>query len=780
MEKLYQQLGFHLVREKLAENTMTENGNLNALGINSFLPRSVYLHKQLQNLEMRDLLALDTPLPLIGFYSMEEVVSKTKVRGTVLSEEELWVLLDIVKHARHVSVYFQQRENKYRELRKIISIYNPDLKLIEQELFALFNPERQIADNASSELFRLRKKIVKLDQNIRVKVSHIAAQWVEESIASEDVVAFRNGRQVIPIRSSRKSKAPGIIHDQSQTGQTVYVEPLVIVEMNNELYQAKQEERMEVRRILLDASDKIRNYLPSIQLCIEALEKFDIIRAHGLLAIEYKMDKPDDNDKILRIVRGRNLELNFSKEPVPLNLSLPKDKCGIIITGPNAGGKTVTLKTIGLLSVMNQAGFLLPAEASSTFPEYDNIFVDIGDGQSIDGGLSTFSSHILSLKNIVEKATNKSLVLIDELGTGTDPDEGAALAEGILKVLSERGTTVIATTHHGSLKTLAFDNPHFENGSMRFNDKNLEPNYEFILGIPGSSYAIDIAQRYELDARVIEHAKERVGKQREKLERLIVDLQRKISRYDTQLKETKEREKDYKDKLDYINEKKNDIDHKYKKAEKEAVKHAESMIADLRKELESSIREIREHQASKNSIRAAQSVFRKAKETLVEKEINEAPQTTTTLKMKDLREGMKVYIPTMGQNGIILEINQKTKKIWVDVDGSRLRLQADWFEPAKKTKQRISTMVSHSYAGSGYHLDLRGKRAEDAIIETDKFIDNAILNGINTLEILHGTGGGVLQKVVHDLLSTDKRIKNFQFAKPEHGGVGVTYVNLKT
>ncbi|MEA2076831.1 MAG: Smr/MutS family protein [Candidatus Marinimicrobia bacterium] len=779
MEKLYQQLGFYLVREKLAEYTLGENANYKALSSISFLSRNIYLKKQELYLEMRDLLALDTPLPLIGFQKQDEVISKTAVKGTVLNEDELWIIADIIKHARQISAYFHQRENKYPELKKLTEIYNPDLKGIEQDIFKLFNSDRQITDNASPELFRLRKKIAKIDQNIRVKVSHIAAQWMEESIASEDVVAFRNGRQVIPIRASRKSKAPGIIHDQSQTGQTVYVEPMVIVEMNNDLYRAKQEERMEVRRILLKASDDIREYLPSIELCIEALESFDLIQAHGRLALSYHLDKPEDKEATLHIVKGRNLELNFTKEPVPLDLDLPQGKCGIIITGPNAGGKTVTLKTIGLLAVMNQAGFLLPTQASSTFPEYDNIFVDIGDGQSINGGLSTFSSHILSLKNIIEQASDKSLVLIDELGTGTDPDEGAALAEGILKILSERGTTIIATTHHGSLKTLAFDSPHFENGSMSFNDKNLEPNYKFILGIPGSSYAIDIAKRYELDNRVILHAKERVGKQREKLERLIVDLQRKISRYDTQLKESKKREKDYKEKLTYINDKKNDIDHKYKKAEKEAIKRAESMIADMRKELELSIKQIREQQASKNSIREAQSTFRQVKEILVEKRSTEPEIAVRALNMKDLKDGMQVYVPTMSQNGTILEINQKTKKIWVDVDGSRLRLQIGWLEPARKIKQRISTMVTHSSDGSGYHLDLRGKRAEEALAETDKFLDNAILSGISTLEILHGTGHGILQKVIHDFLSGDHRIKEYKFAPADRGGVGVTYVKLR-
>ncbi|MCK5816854.1 MAG: hypothetical protein KAH15_02510, partial [Candidatus Marinimicrobia bacterium] len=326
MEKLYQKLGFNLVREKLAEYTSTENANLKALSGASFLPKIIYLLKQQQHLEMRDLLALDTPLPLIGFPTQEEIISKGKVNGTVLHEEELYGLAEIMQHTRQVFTYFHHREDKYSELKKLVRIYNPDLKDLEQQLFKLFNSERQIADNASSELFRLRKKINKIDQNIRIKVSHIASKWMDESIASEDVVAFRNGRQVIPIRASRKSKAPGIIHDQSQTGQTVYVEPLVIVEMNNELYQAKQEERIEVRRILLQASGKIREYLPSIELCIEALEIFDLIQAHGKLALKYSLDKPDDKSDKLRIVKGRNLELNFSTDPVPLNMHLPEGK----------------------------------------------------------------------------------------------------------------------------------------------------------------------------------------------------------------------------------------------------------------------------------------------------------------------------------------------------------------------------------------------------------------------------------------------------------------------
>ncbi|MDZ7820721.1 MAG: hypothetical protein U5N26_02270 [Candidatus Marinimicrobia bacterium] len=543
-------------------------------------------------------------------------------------------------------------------------------------------------------MLALRRKIAGTESSISRKVRQISGKWLKDGVAQDDPVAFRNGRQVIPVRASRRSKAPGIIHDQSQTGQTVYVEPMVIVEMNNALYQARREERDEIRRILMEKTGELRSRFPQLRETIRMLEALDGFQATAKLALEYRCDKPQPAEGgLLRIKNGRNLELQFSREPVPLNLTLPGNKHGIIITGPNAGGKTVALKTIGLLALMHQAGFLIPAEASTSLPEFDNIFVDIGDNQSIDGGLSTFSSHILSLKNILEQATSGSLVLIDELGTGTDPDEGAALAEGVLQVLSERGATVIATTHHGALKTLAFENPYFENGSMSFNDRDLEPTYEFIPGIPGSSYALEIARRYEMDEAVLRYARSRIGEQREKLERLIVDLQRKISRYDALLKDTRERAEYYQRTLSGIEERKKEIDRKYSRAEKEALKRAGTMVSDLRKALEANIREVRERQASKASIKEAQSRFQEAEKTLGEKGREAGDIPAKSFRLGDLHTGMRVYVRSMQQNGTVLEVNPRTRKVWVDVDGSRLRLHPGWLEAAK-AKHRKHTPLS--------------------------------------------------------------------------------------
>lgn len=780
MESVYQQLGFTLVREKLAALALTENVKSYAAALPSFLPRDEYLREQDLTLEMRNLQIQGKSVPLIAFPSQEPVFKKVRVKNSILTEKELHTLAEILQSARSVTHYLKKQSQASPGLLHIGKAYDPALEDTERALFAIFDEEGNIADHASPGLRKLRREIRRIEEKISSKIGTIASEWLSQDIAAEEAVAFRNGRHVIPVHASRKSKAPGIIHDQSQTGQTLYVEPMLIVEMNNALYGIRQEESAEIRRILLKMSAKVREVLPLLRAAVTMLEKFDLISAKARLAVNYKCDKPEQDAADLRIKQGRNLELHFSKrEPVPLNLHLDSGKRGIIITGPNAGGKTVTLKTIGLLAIMNQAGLLIPAEASSSLPEYDRVFVDIGDWQSIDGGLSTFSSHILSLKNILEHATSRSLVLIDELGTGTDPDEGAALAEGVLNVLSQRGTTVIVTTHHGALKSFAFENPLFENGSMSFNDRTLEPGYEFIPDIPGSSYAIEIASRFKLDEDVLRHARARVGEQRQKLERLILDLQRKISRYDLQLKDAKEKEKYYEARLKELNDKKGDIDQKYMRAEKDAMKRAENMVAELRCELEASIREIKERQAGKQAIREAQTTFKNVQEKIREKSTASEKKHVYQLQLKDLYPGMKIYIRTLQQNGTVLEVNDKTGKIWIDVDGSRQRLPLEWLEPERHREQKISSRAVYDIEGGVYRLDLRGKRAEEAVGEMDKFLDNAVLTGVGQIEILHGTGGGVLQKVVHDLLASDPRIREYHFAPPEQGGMGVTHVIMR-
>ncbi|MCK5519864.1 MAG: endonuclease MutS2, partial [Candidatus Marinimicrobia bacterium] len=421
-----------------------------------------------------------------------------------------------------------------------------------------------LKDTASSLLSELRRKIHHLQRKVQEKAAKIAHNAAEDQISDIPQVAFRNGRLVIPVRASRKNQIVGIIHDQSQSGQTIYIEPMVIVELNNELRQAELAEQDEVYRILKEKTDQIRPFEGELISSINSYHHLDLLHAKALFSVEFKCEMPVRDDEGFHLKGARNLELELKRDVVPLTLKIASDIRGVVITGPNAGGKTVTLKTIGLLVLINQAGLLLPAEYAD-IPDFDAVFIDIGDGQSIDGDLSTYSSHINRLKDIVENASSKSLVLLDELGTGTDPDEGAALAEAILTHLCEKGALVIATTHHSALKSFAYNHPQLINGSMSFNDRDLAPSYEFKAGIPQSSYAIEIARRYHLPESILEYARKRIGKGREKLEKLITDLQRKIHRYDSDLKELKTRNAEIKEKARNVDKLKKEIDAKYKK-----------------------------------------------------------------------------------------------------------------------------------------------------------------------------------------------------------------------
>ncbi len=771
-------LGFERVRRLIRSETFTEKAGRRAENLKSFQPVDIFRNSQDLILEMRELIALDSALVFRGFGDQTECLKRASVKGSALTAEELFILGNILQTGRGIRSYFSNRPEKYPLLREKVLLSAGDLKETENKILSIFDEDGSIADSASPTLFSIRKRIRKIQQKIQKEIQTLSAKLLEDQVAVSDQISFRNGRHVIPVRASRKNQIQGIIHDQSQTGQTFYIEPLSVVSLNNDLRETQLAEEEEIYRILLEMTSVVRNRIHDIQNTVNMIESVDYIHAAGRISVRYLCDKPTGDRDAFRIVNGRNLELAIQRNVVPLTFSLPSQKRGVIITGPNAGGKTVALKTIGLLILMNQAGLLIPADSSSSLPVVDRIFVDIGDEQSIDGDLSTFSSHILKIRDILENATHESLVLIDELGTGTDPDEGAALAVGILQELMLRGTLTFATTHHGALKTLAFENPHLENGSMMFNDKTLSPTYEFRLGIPGSSYAIDIARRYRLDPGVIETALNRVGTNREKLERLIQDLQRKIFRYDSLLTDIHKKESELKKSSEIIQERLKSIDHKYKKAEKEALKRAEQIISDLQKELEGAIKEIRESGAEHKSIKKARDTFDQVKSVVQERQEKVQGPNETTLKMSDLNAGDWVWVRSLGQNGRIVEINPKTRRVWVDVSGSRMRLDISWLDKAHKTDQRIETYVEQSSEPVLHRIDLRGFRTEEALSTLDRFIDRAVIHRLAYAEILHGTGHGILKKFIEDFLTNDRRVLSFEPAAWNQGGAGVTCITL--
>ncbi|HDR05680.1 MAG TPA: hypothetical protein ENN84_10620 [Candidatus Marinimicrobia bacterium] len=778
-QDLYQQLGFSKIRQVLAEGAITERAQGRLGGLLSFMELADYRRQQLLTLEMRQLIALDSALPLLAFPNMSDSLRRASIRDATLSGDELYTLATILTAARHTANYFRGR-NGYPKLKTLVQEHTVPLKFLEDSILSIFDANGSIADNASSELRHIRRRINKLQRDIQSQVQRIASEAAEDNISSQAQVAYRNGRLVIPVRASRKNAIQGIIHDQSQTGQTIYIEPMAIIQLNNQLREAELDEAAEIQRILKEKSEELRQELYGVEQAVFLLEELDFLHAKGLLAVAYSCDMPEPFQGEIRIRNGRNLELEMQRKVVPLNLHLKPEQYGILISGPNAGGKTVTLKTVGLLALMNQAGLLLPAESSSALPEFDQIFVDIGDNQSIDGDLSTFSSHILNLKNIVENASSKSLVLLDELGTGTDPDEGAAIAEAVIHSLISRKSIFLATTHHSALKTLPYELSGLENGSMSFNEGTLSPTYLFQQSVPGSSYALEIAERLKMAPTVIEYARQRSGQSRQKIERLITDLQRKITRFNELLAQTKKLDQDLKAEKQLIAEKRKEIDHKYKRAEKEAYQKAQNILVEMQKELRETIQEVRENAASSQVIKRAQSVMHHWDERIdnSSQSLVSSEAALTKLHFSQLKTGMEVWVSHLRQNGKIIEINPRTKKVWVDINGSRMRLEAQWLAQPHKCEQRVEATIQKPQEIRSIRLDLRGFRGDEALNEADRFIDQAARAALPFIEILHGTGDGILKKLLHEMLKHDSRIRNFSMAALEQGGHGVTIVEL--
>ncbi len=760
----------------MAERCLTAAARAEALNLRSFLAPELRIREQKLVLEARDYLLNESALAFIEFEDPEAILRRLTVPGAVLSETEIYILGLYLRETRLASERFSRKKEQYPLLAAMLLLPESELSAMDRNILSSFTEDGHLKDTASPELSRLRRRIVKLQREVQEKAVKIARDAAGDQISDGSNVAFRNGRIVIPVRASRKNQIPGIIHDQSQSGQTIYIEPMLIVEINNELRRTELAEQDEVYRILSAFCEALRPWQAEITRRTELYHRLDLIHALGRFSVEFRCEIPVHDNQDFLIRNGRNPELQMKREVVPLSLNLEERIRGVVITGPNAGGKTVTLKTIGLMALMNQAGMLLPVDYAN-LPDFDAIYIDIGDGQSIEGDLSTYSSHINRLKTIVENATSRSLVLLDELGTGTDPDEGAALAEAVLQHLVDRGTLVIATTHHSALKTFAYNHPQLMNGSMSFNDRDLAPSYEFKAGIPGSSYAIEIASRYRMPESILAFARERIGKGREKLEKLISDLQRKIHRYDTDLKDLKTRDADLKERSRQVETLRKDLNAKLKKADREALKNAEEFVRTMHRDFEATIRDVKEAGASSDSIRAGHEKL-EALQTKVNARLEkQEPAQDASLDIRRLKPGDAVYVKSMDQNGTIREINLKQNKIWVDISGTRMRLDAAWLAPPVKRKQTVRTSVQGG-GSARYHLDLRGFRMEDALAELDKFLDSAVLAGLGHVEVLHGKGDGILKKAIEDLLPQDPRVRSFQPAAPEHGGAGITLISL--
>ncbi len=664
-------------------------------------------------------------------------------------------------------------------------------KYLEDKITFAIKGENQISDNASPALYDIRRKIVSRSEKIKDLLDKIVrgntAKYLQEAIVTQ-----RDGRYVVPLKAENKGQLSGIVHDISSTGSTLFIEPISVVETNNEIRVLKLREQEEIDRILAELSAEAGNFADSIISSYDCVIELNLIFAKAKLAYKMKATFPKINDKgEVYLKNARHPLINY-KQVVPITVQLGKSYNSIIITGPNTGGKTVTLKTVGLLTLMTMCGLLIPVDDGSNVAIFSKVFADIGDEQSIEQSLSTFSSHIVNIISILENADDNSLVLLDELCAGTDPIEGAALAKGILMRLSAFGTRVLVTTHYPELKSYAIDTKGVEIASCEFDVATLKPTYKLILGLPGRSNAFAISQRLGMPKDLIDDVKNQLTDEDMRFERVVATLEK--ARHDAEL----EREKATKLRIELEKSRNRaeqlETEHeiKQKKLMEQTREKANGIIeiahyksSLLLNELEEMKKSLNAENASKLLDKARQSY----KSTLKELDDTANPVEENTVKgnvVTSVNKGDIVIVADLGRDATVIDVMPQKKqayvmsgamKLWVDFENLRIKKANAPSTEVKRTR-KVTGMMSRANRQVSGEIDIRGMASDEALLELDKYIDNALVSGLETVRIIHGKGTGVLRKSVQAHLRSHKAIKTFRLGTFGEGENGVTIAEL--
>jgi DNA mismatch repair protein MutS2 len=725
--------------------------------------------------------------PFEGAYDAREAISRAG-KGSTLMPLQLLKIANIQRCARRFKEYVahNEEEESFRVIEDICEGIVP-LRNLENAILNAIIGEEEISDRASTELFNIRKSLRDKTASVKSKVNSLVRSY--SNFLQENIYTIRGDRYVIPVKAEYKAQVPGLVHDQSSSGATLFIEPMGLVNLNNEIKEIMLKEKAEINRILQELSQKIYENIVVVENNASIVYELDFIFAKAKYASEINAIRPGVNDNgIIDIVQGRHPLIDPEKV-VAMDVYLGREFTSLIVTGPNTGGKTVTLKTVGLLELMAMSGILIPARENSTVSFFKEVFADIGDEQSIEQSLSTFSSHMTNIVHIMGKADLTSLVLFDELGAGTDPTEGAALAVSILENLRERKTKLVATTHYSELKAYALKTEGVENASVEFDVETLRPTYRLLIGIPGKSNAFEISKRLGLPDYIIDEARKGISSDTLKFEDLIQSLQEKSikaeenARKSEMLKIESEKIKEkYEEKLYSLNSSR-------EKALSEGRKEAKGIIAEAKEEADEILKNIRELERmgySSETRAKLEKERRRLKESLDNVEENMYKDSSKENGLTSVKEGEEVYIPSLNMKGIVLsqpdnrgevqiqagimKINVKLKNLTKGKgDNSRSK-------EAKKIKKREAKLNLKQVDSS---IDLRGMDGEEAMYNVDKYLDEAYLAGLKSVTVIHGKGTGVLRNVISDMLKRQHHVKSYRLGNYGEGGAGVTVVELK-
>ena len=730
--------------------------------------------------------------PLGGIYDIRDSIRRAEV-GSMLNPGELIKVAEVLRAVRNLKNYSSSDNIKVEEDNIVSELINclETAKSVEDKINLCIVSEEEISDNASPTLGNIRRQIRHAQNSIKDKLNDLIRSSKYQKYMQESIVTMRGDRYVIPVKQEYRGEIPGLIHDSSASGATLFIEPMAVVEANNAIRELKLKEQAEIERILQELSSDVAQISAALNSNITLLAKLDFIFAKSKLSLDYNCVCPKlNNEGKILIKKGRHPLLD-PKTVVPIDFWIGEDFDTLVITGPNTGGKTVTLKTVGLFTLMTQAGLHIPANEGTEISVFNKVFADIGDEQSIEQSLSTFSSHMKNIVNILESVDDSSLVLFDELGAGTDPTEGAALAMAILEHLKEKGCTIVATTHYSQLKVYAVTTPYVENACCEFDVETLKPTYKLLIGVPGRSNAFAISKRLGLIDSVVERAKTYLTSEEIKFEDMLLSIEKNLSQ--------SESEKMQAQVLKLEAEKiKNEIDVQKKKFEerkesiiKEAREEARKLLLDAKREADNILSEMRKMQREKDSIqsqRAAEEMRLKLKNSIdtIEDALSKPliPKNTLVKPPKNLKPGDSVLIINLNQRGTVVTPPDKNGEAIVQAGIMKINVHITNLKLVDEQKEQISRTgigeISISKARTiSNEIDVRGLTLDEALEIVDKYLDDVVITGLPEICIIHGKGTGVLRNGIHQYLKTNKRVSSYRLGKYGEGETGVTIVQLK-
>jgi DNA mismatch repair protein MutS2 len=744
-----------------------------------------------QTEEFKKIIESGDLFPSSNFTNIHPYLEKAKIEGTFLYEDEFHeVKLSLFTLSRCIE-FFLDHEQEYPHLFQLLGLVNLNNDLL-RAIERIIDEKGKIRNNASKELSLIRSQILYEENRLRKVLERIFKDAKAKGLTPDDAsITIRGGRMVIPVLAENKRKIKGFIHDESATGQTVFLEPAEVLDINNELKDLEYMERREIQKILTQLTDTLRPYIPELRKAFHFLGMVDFIRAKARFAIKTGSNRPlIEKARQLNWFNAKHPLLNFAlrqqgKKIVPLNIQLDHNRRLLVISGPNAGGKSVTLKTVALVQYMLQCGLLVPLDPHSVCSVFDSFFIDIGDEQNIENDLSTYSSHLMSMKYFTQFADKKTILFIDEFGTGTEPQFGGAIAEGILLALNKTGAYGIITTHYGNLKQVAAKNQGMVNGAMRYDVDKLEPLYQLEIGKPGSSFALEIASKIGISKDILGYAKEHIGEERVKYDRLLTKLENEKTKYEQIMAENLRKERLLEQRLKEYTQLKETLEKNQKQYIQEAKAEAKALLDQVNKKIEGSIREIKESKADKDVAKRVRAEIEELKvQVRPEKKIIHSPE------VKVLEGEMQVgdYVRLKDNGAIAQVISLKKKEAEISIGDLKSTVKISRLEKIslgemKKEKKTFAKRTGYDTNSKmmdfSPNLDIRGKRGEEILAIVQNFVDDGYMLGLKDLRIVHGKGDGILREITRNLLRGMNQVAKLEDEHADRGGSGVTLVTLK-